>query len=261
MDKIARYLRSLIFFFFLSASQGYAEKEIKILVLIIASDDQPVYPELQKIWRSYMHLDPEHVEAYFIKANPDLENLYEIHEDIVWSRTEECLSPGILHKTVLSMECFSSRLDEFDYILRPNLSSFYVFPQLLKFLKTLPRQGCYCGASGTNIWTPFASGCGFILSKDLVELLIKKKGQLFKKADYYDDVSIGMFLRRHGISLIPAPRVSFCNWEDWISQKDRIPEEAFHFRVNFYKPETRLSEELPILKELLRRYYHIVLED
>ncbi|MCX6988703.1 MAG: hypothetical protein NTZ52_04285 [Chlamydiae bacterium] len=115
----------------------------KVLVLIIASDNFPgvdlvfPYPELKKIWRSYMHTNPN-IEAYFIQGDPNLSSPYEIQGDVIWSKTEENLRPGILNKTLLSIECMLPRINEFDYVLRTNLSSFYVFPRLLHFLQTLP---------------------------------------------------------------------------------------------------------------------------
>ena len=114
-------------------------RDIKILVLIICSDNLPVYPELQKIWRSYMHYDRNHVEAYFIKADPKLDVEYKIDNDVIWSKTDECLIPCITNKTLLSLEAMSSRFSDFDYVLRTNLSSFYVFPRLLNFLRTVLR--------------------------------------------------------------------------------------------------------------------------
>src|SRR3990167_3166550 len=121
----------------------------KLLVLIISSDNYPgspfphPYRQLQQVWSSYAHLDPSHVEAYFIRGNPNLTAEVELEGDVLWSRTEECVKPGILNKTILSMEYFLSRLHEFDYVLRTNLSSFYVMPKLLEFLKTLPKNGVY----------------------------------------------------------------------------------------------------------------------
>jgi len=52
------------------------------------------YKEMQEVWRSYMHRDPEHVEAYFIRANPHLNSMYEIQGDVIWSKTEENVIPG-----------------------------------------------------------------------------------------------------------------------------------------------------------------------
>jgi hypothetical protein len=77
------------------------------------------------------------------------------------------------------MEAMLPQLDEFDYIIRTNLSSFYVFSRLFKFLTTLPTEKCYCGVQGQeDNWT-FASGSGFILSPDLVKLLVQHKNQLY----------------------------------------------------------------------------------
>lgn len=46
--------------------------------------------------------------------------------------------PGILNKTVKGLEFLQPCFSDFDYILRTNLSSFYVFPKLLNFLHQAP---------------------------------------------------------------------------------------------------------------------------
>lgn len=79
------FLSTIVFRFSVEAIDGnhrdapfdqphsFTDKHMKILLLISSSDDQPIYPECEKIWRAYMHLDPDHVEAYFFKSNPELE--------------------------------------------------------------------------------------------------------------------------------------------------------------------------------------------
>ena len=79
-----------------------ASDGIKVLILIAASDDLPIYREAYKIWRAYMHLDPDHVEAYFIKADPNMSAECQIQEDVIFCRTPGVLSPGVLNKTILS---------------------------------------------------------------------------------------------------------------------------------------------------------------
>ncbi len=120
--------------------EDFSDRDMKILVLIIASDNLPVYVEEQKIWRAYMHLNPKHVEAYFIKADPTLSTPFAIKEDIIWARGAENVRPGVLNKTLLAFEALLPRLHEFDYVIRTNLSSFYVFPRLFTFLETLPKE-------------------------------------------------------------------------------------------------------------------------
>ena len=168
----------------------------KLLVLIIASDDYPVYGELQKLWRSYMHYDKDHVEAYFIRGNDALETTHAFQEDVLWTKTPENLIPGIVNKTILSLEALMPRIKnhEFDYVLRTNLSSFYVFPRLLAFLRTCPTKGFYCGS---NIGVEgIGSGCGFLMSPDVAQMLVDHKQEIYDDETSFDDVVIGAHLPR-----------------------------------------------------------------
>src|SRR5579862_9004680 len=88
------------------------QKDLRLLVLIVATDQERVYAEAQKIWRSYMHLDPDHVEAYFLKANPDLPTDYVIEGDIIWCRTTDTRLPGITNKILMGLEYMKDRLKE-----------------------------------------------------------------------------------------------------------------------------------------------------
>jgi hypothetical protein len=225
---------------------------IRVLVLIIASDDQPVYPELQKIWRAYMHNDPEHVEAYFIRGNPHLSSSYKVEGDILWTPTAESIKPGILNKTILSLEAFLPRIrEEFDYILRTNLSSFYVFPKLLEFLKTCPRKNFYGGSDIGHIST-IGSGCGFLISPDVAELLVRNKHHFLNNRSDYDDVIIGCFLGSRKIPLVHHKRITFTKLADWQRQRNNL--DAFHFRVK--NPDhLRLRDDVYIQAQLLNIFY------
>jgi hypothetical protein len=233
------------------------EKDLKILVLIIASDTirgsevfEP-YLKMQDMWRSYMHLDPAHVEAYLIKANPDLSAPYEIEGDVIWSKTQESWVPGILVKTLYSMESLLPRLKEFDYVIRPNLSSFYVFPRLLEFLKTAPREKCYCGP---RLCDRFLSGAGFILSRDMAEMLVENKEEILRSPDP-DDVAIGDFLRSRGIPMLGVDWRIFNNLNVWNQEKDQIPSSIFHFRTKNDDESLRGTDELFIQSELFKMFY------
>ncbi len=245
----------------------------KTLVLIIASDGVPAYLELQRVWKSYMHRDPEHFEVYFIRGDPNLSKDYEISNDTITIKAAENYSPGIANKTVLSMEAIQPRLKEFDYVIRTNLSSFYYFPNLLKFLNKLPKQKCYCAIS---MYIPesacpkfgriyFGSGAGIIVSPDLVEMMVKEKEDIFLySSDLPDDVLIGLFFQKRNIPIINAERVDFFTREEYESKKDAIPAHAYHFRAkalyDLRRPEHEYQNELYILKQLLNKYYSIYLD-
>lgn len=229
----------------------------KILVLIIASDDQPVYVKFQQIWRSYMHLDPEHVEVYFMKSDPDLPTDSEIVDDTIYIKGNESIIPGIIQKTLASMELFQSRLNEFDYVLRTNLSSFYVFPRLLNFLKLLPTERCYCGVIGGGE-IGYVSGAGFLLSPDLVKILIDGKEIIVEDPDN-DDVAIGHYLNNFNIPLLSANRQDFLSLHSWLLNKDYISPNIFHFRVKQENPALREYEDIFIQSALLKKFYNITL--
>lgn len=230
-------------------------KDIKVLVLIITSDDLPVYAELQKIWRSYMHRDREHVEVYFIRGNQNLAHEYEIEEEIIWSRCQECLIPGILNKTIISLEAMLPRIkSKFDYVLRTNLSSFYVFPRLLEFLAQCPRTNFYGGSPIGMHDLRIGSGSGFLMTPDVAELLVKHKQHFINNASTYDDVIMGNFLKHHGIRLQTHPRMDFYTMKDWYRQKDSIPDTMFHFRIK--NPEKlRMKNDVYIQSQLLDKFY------
>jgi hypothetical protein len=229
----------------------------KVLVLIIANDDKDYYLAEQKIWRSYMHLDREHVEAYFIKGTPDLEQPYLIFEDEILSKMTENYIPGILNKTILSMEAMLSRLDEFDYVLRTNLSSFYYFPKLLDFLKTLPPTKCYTASVGTHNGKSFGSGAGFILSIDLVKMLIDHKEKLLDNTSYPDDVVIGHFFTQRNIRIIPAKRLDFPSRSAFIKHRNRNLSKHYHFRLKHDQEHLRNTEEIYLQKTLTEMFYGV----
>lgn len=243
-------------------------KNLKVLVLIIASDGTKAHVELQKIWKAYMHTDPKHFEVYFIRGNPNLAVPYEINGDDFFLKCEESYVPGILEKTILSMEAMLPRLKKFDYILRTNLSSFYVFPKLLDFIQTLPREKCYCGRKiSISLGSipkfgrvTFASGAGILLSSDVAEMLVRKKEELFSyKNDLPDDMVLGFFFQNNNIPLLDSPRTDFPNWHSWLQGKKSIPKNAFHFRAkghpNIRTVDEQFSDEICIDMKLLKMFY------
>lgn len=263
------YIILLLFFsipYNLSArvNNAFQSTNVKLLILIIASDEQPLYIELQKIWRSYMHLHPKHVEAYFIKACPNLQSPYLLDGDTLWVDCHETIKPGIINKTVMSLEYFLPIImSKFDYVLRTNLSSFYILPKLLDRLKTCPRKQFYFG-SACGIKTPeskqitvVASGSGFILSPDLVAMLVKHKNEILNNQYLYDDEIIGLFFKKHKVPLQRHARADFYSLQEWHSSKHKISNQVFHYRIKGPTWEIRLKDDLYIHKELLKQHYKV----
>jgi hypothetical protein len=261
----------LFFLLLISCSCFAAEAKLKTLILIIATDDKPAFRDLQKVWESYMNSDPTHFEAYFIRGNPKLDKPFVINMNEIIVKTEEGYAPGILNKTILAMQAMEPRLNEFDYILRTNLSSFFPFANLLAYEDKLPREKCYCGIAqfhpkGWNIpgeldTIPYISGAGIILSRDLAKLLIKDSNDLEKyKGTMPDDVFIGLFFQRKGIPTYPAQRWDYPTYAGWLEFNHLIEDYAYHFRAKnnyeFRTSEDPYKDELLTLKALVKRYYN-----
>lgn len=215
-----------------------------------------------------MHKDPQHFDVYFIRGKPDLTTSYEIKNDDLFVKTEEGYTPGIINKTILSMEAFLPKLKDYDYVLRTNLSSFYVFSRLLNFINTLPKEKCYCGVPLyiPADWYPkfgyinFVSGAGIILSTDLVEMLVREKEEIFKfNSELPDDVLIGWFFQKKLINLIVAERSDFHTKDDWHQRKPIISSKSYHFRAklnpSFRLQEEDFADEIFINRELLDMFY------
>lgn len=241
------------------------KKDPKTLVLIICSDDLPLYKRLQQVWKSYMHEDPEHFECYFIRSDPKLSSEFLIKKDVIWSKGQESLIPGLLNKTLLSLEAMLPRLDEFDYVLRANLSSFFVFPRLLNFLKTAPKEKLYCGVRngyGTHDHEAgWICGAGILMSLDLAKMLLKDKEKLFdldqppNDCSNMDDIVIGSLFTKNGIQIQPGLCTEIYSVGDWNKIADSMPEGIYHFRIKTLDP-MRLRVEPSMHASLLAHFYN-----
>jgi hypothetical protein len=240
--------------FLLICIQTNCTNNIRLLVLVLASDGLPVYIAEQDLWRSYMHYNPDQVTSFFIKGNPNLPSRYSCDRDIIWSKTSEGHTPhsaGIINKTVISLEALEQQLDNFDYIVRTNMSSFFIFPRMLEYLDTLPRENVYCGILGEN----YVSGAGIIISTDIAKLILRYKNELLNNTTFIDDVLIGKFMERHNISMTGyTGRVDIASLGEWHKVKNFISTKAFHFRlVNLFG--RRNTDEVYVYKQLINMFY------
>lgn len=230
------------------------EKPVKVLVLNIASDDLPVYGELQKIWRLYMHRYPEQIEAYFMKADPNLDTDIRVVGDTVWVKCEESLRPGILYKTLKTMEYFLPRIKtEFTHVLRANLSSFFIFPRYLSFLQTCPTMRFY-GGSDIGSGKLIGTGSGFTISRDVAALLVRNQKRLLKTT-LPDDIAIALFLREKDIPLQLHARKNFFSLEDWLNVNGVINPQIFHIRVKNRDAARRVPDDVFIHHQLYNMFY------
>ena len=266
---------------------------MKVLVLVIASFDKPVYYDMFGVWKKRITeltdgcmTDGCMTDVWFIQLKSDKEWIGDIVNDIeersspmtpplsgqsqsqsvsdfeslgsaslgsaslkerfeldilnktLFVRGDECLIPGILHKTVEAISFFLSyekcegvkegfKGNVVPFIWRTNLSSVLDFHGLERYLGTICSKGFYGGYIGKVSDIFFASGAGFLMSRDVAEYLVLHKAEL--NWDLIDDVAIGALLEpRFGI--VPIDRC-------WIQtgDEDILAKGVFHFRCESYQ--------------------------
>lgn len=249
---------------------------VRVLVLVIVSFDKPVYYDMLRVWKERSLTNPLiSCDVWFVQCKPASEWIGDIVNDLrelrslknpplcgesqslssslslehrfeldrenktLFVRGDECLIPGILHKTVEALSFFlrehSSIMNPpYNFIWRTNLSSVLDFEGLQKYLSSLDKPnnfyGGYIGKALSDDCNPifFASGAGFLMSRDVALYLVENKSLL--RWDLIDDVAIGALLEpRFGI--VPIDRC----WVQTGSEDLSVTKGVFHFRCESYQ--------------------------
>lgn len=77
----------------------------------------------------------------------------------------------------------------FDFLLRVTSTCYVDTPQLMRFLRTAPRQGLYAGNLCSLRKVPFVSGAAILFSRDVVTRLVANERAM--RLDIYEDVGLG----------------------------------------------------------------------
>ena len=111
----------------------------KVVILVLASRGE-VFCEFREIWEKYCHRFPE-VKTHFVYGQGEHENKYE--SDLIF---EDCPEkyPVPVCKTIKAFEFVEANYD-YDFLLRTNLSSFWIIPKFLENLKDYPSENFYSG--------------------------------------------------------------------------------------------------------------------
>ena len=223
---------------------------MKILILIIASRNNPEYIAMIEIWRKYMNCN-SNITSYFMFCDETLETNICIreNENEIIVKGEEDYIPGILVKTVKTIEYCLQNM-EFDYVYRTNLSSFLLLDKLYEFIykNTTIHYG---GFIGDHWGTLFASGSGFFLSRDACQHLVSYQDSL--QLNDPDDVAIGRLLSPvYGIQFVT--RMDNSNGNELTSAMEENPV-LFHYRCK----DGSLNHEntLIFMKKLYAKFYDV----
>jgi len=186
---------------------------MKIIILIIAHDGNQKYKQMQWIWLQYMNQHPN-ILSFLIKCNPFLKQKLLVDGHTIFVKSRECLKPGIIIKTIKSIQyCLSNY--HFDYIVRTNLSSFIHLNNLYCFLKD--KTFNYGGPILTWEKNPrhlFVSGsCIFLSKKACVFLTTSFQKNILNNISIIkmieDDIIISIILKKYTIYKFSSSNIHF----------------------------------------------------
>jgi len=216
---------------------------MKVLMLIISSDTDPVYEQHRKVWCSYMNSNPQ-IECYFIQYRDGPQG---IEGNTFWLTGQESF-PSILTKTLDSLEYFLK--NNYDFIVRTNMSSLWNFNSLLKYLETLSKEKVYNGIIGNYNNIKYISGSGFIMSPDVAHLLLKNRN-IAESVKVIDDVDIGYALNSIGINCSLGKRTDYFYREMY--NNSNYDEATYHYRLKWHNSNMRY-EESDVMRELIGKF-------
>lgn len=205
---------------------------MKILFLILASGGDS-YPKFEEQWKRYMNSNPS-CECYFYKYS----SVEELSGNTLFLKGTESMS-NLYQKTLDALKFFEHRLDEFDFICRPNLSSFFIFDRYLKFLENLPKTMCMEGPINNYGGMPYPSGCGFSFTPDIAKILLQRQDKQY----VIDDITFGKVCKEIGVKINRHNflEITNSNLEKMI-ERIRTDPTIFHMRLKQPPYSSRLAD-------------------
>lgn len=187
--------------------ENYKEIEPKILIIIISTEKKlKRFQYEKKVWEKYY------------KKNNNIKCIFtECYENFTLKENcKESYIPGIYQKSIQTL----SRYNNYDYYIRTNLSSFFIFSHLIPYLKKhysieQPVFGGYCFDWGI-------SGTGIIMNKSARNILVKEgfKKEYFDNLYIPDDVLISKILLNNNVQKICL--YTLYGWNFDISELENI---------------------------------------
>lgn len=215
---------------------------MKVLIMVLSVKDNGLYENLvsviKKTWDSEIVDDFQTI--YYYGSNGNNETML-IDNELFTSSKEGYSNMG--YKVIDALEYIFKNF-EFDYLFKMNCSSYLNKKVLKEFLKDKPSEKYYCGGIGVHDGISFGSGCGSILSRDVVEVIVNNKNDWNHK--YIEDVSIGKILLDNGINVVLGDRVDIINGLDF----NLINKKCYHYRCKNYDR----SLDTLIINELYKKY-------
>jgi len=214
--------------------------ESKISILLLSSNTYPSVrnSKIQKKIFYNQKIKLKHIYWYKQGSPKILQNSEALLEDKNLYINADDSSTGMGMKTIKAFEWMINNTNS-DYIFRTNTSSYVSIENLQKHINDnfLNKKYVYSGKihstkDKNNNEISFASGSGYLLNRKTIELIIEKQNEW--QHEYWDDVSLGILLKKYNIFPTDAKRFDIKG----NIYKQKVDLTSFHYRCridNYYK--------------------------
>jgi len=180
---------------------------MKILHLVIHTERFKLYEKMYEILSPFYQGQKKYADTFFIEYKKDLSQEFLLVGDRLFIKGEESMVPGLLLKTIDALLFFHDKMEQYNFVVRSNVSTIIDFNQLSLFISRAKNLDYFAGKAMyldyfvpeygiTNrkyFGTYFAQGTLIGLSKSLIDLILKNRHKFHY--EIVDDVAIGIFLR------------------------------------------------------------------
>ena len=223
-----------------------------IILLILVSEDNKCYNEMKIIVNSYCNLykDSHNLKYFFIQLNESIPDSILVKENNIYVKGKESIIPGILKKTMESLNYINNNYD-YDIVIRTTVASFFNLDNLYMLTDTKIFDNNNI-AIGYRPFNSFISGTSIILSK--INALKLCNYSLYKDKEDNDDVIISRILQQLGIPLISLP--TNCREFLMIDINQQVPDDISNILFFRVKSQDRMYD-VDVFKQLYKRVYNL----
>lgn len=219
---------------------------MKILISVLATSHFPWEQLIQCIKKTWGSIKVENVKIIYYYGS-STENKPTMIGDDLYLPYEETYE-NIGKKTVDMFEYCLENF-EFDYICRPNASSYVVQNELVKYLENKPRENYASSIIGhCSHIERFLSGVGYILSKNVVKKIVDNKKSW--NHNFIDDIAISLLLNDLHVPMVFSPRQDYINGKD---EEIKLIKDIYVYRCKVEKDQSR-EENLKTFLTLHSQY-------
>ncbi len=163
---------------------------MKLLVLILGARSGQ-YPEIiNNSFNTWVTLKNENTQVFVYYGANKTEI---IGNELLVKTPDNCITEKTLKAFEYALEKF-----EFDYIVRPNASTYVRLDKLYRYLSNCQRKNYYGGLKQTINGVTYPSGTYMIFSRDIIENIVSNK-KIINENQWADDWVIGKYLQEQNI--------------------------------------------------------------